>query len=145
MNKQKFVPVLAEFGFNLKTKAFNSYLSNPEGGFTKFKNVLSQNLTPDRAEVYAMILLNSHLNGSYVKFGENRLPKTMGRAWDILSAVRTKSEIEHLTLGLVDTVKPVTVRRWSKALNAVKIKANMRDLSLAQIEALLGYKINLID
>jgi len=144
MFKQKFVPVLAEFGFNLKTKAFNSYLVNPTGGFADFKQALSKNLTPDKAEVYAMILLNSHLNGSYVKFGENRLPYTMGRAYDILNPRRTAAEIEMLTLGLIDTVKPVTVRRWSKALNAVKVKAETRDLSLAQIEVLLGYKINLI-
>ena len=65
-NLNKFVPVLAKYGFSLKTKAFKSYLTNPQGRLNDFKTQFKQfGLKDNTAEVYALMVLNYNLNGSY--------------------------------------------------------------------------------
>ena len=165
MNKIEFVPVLNDFGFNLKTKAFNSFLGNPKSGFYDFKKVLMTVLPENESEVYAMILFNSHLNGSYVNWGDARCQGRyitgMNRAYKILNPNLTQDERETLINGLKDVVQVKTVRRWAGAFKAVMNKINeieiqkdkvqksqavseIKDLTLKQIEEMLGYKIRLI-
>jgi len=179
MNKNEFVPVLKDFGFNLKTKAFNSLLSNPKSKFYDYKNVLMMALPEAESEVYAMILFNSHLNGSYVNWGDATYNGSyitgMSRAEKILNPNLSQAQIEHLISGLKDIVQVKTVRRWAGAFKAVMNKkseikiaesqalflakiteecnsesqavsvvSEIKDLTLKQIEKMLGFKVRLI-
>ena len=65
-NLDKFVPVLEKYGFSLKTKAFNSYIKNPNtNSFVELvKTIEDFGYYTEYAEVYAIMLLNYKLNGS---------------------------------------------------------------------------------
>jgi hypothetical protein len=178
MSKQKIETALKPFGFSLKTKAFNSLVFNPKSRFPEFFGVLSQHLSADKAEVYALILLNSNLNGSYVNWGinSNSLPYNRGRAERILFYGLSQADVKSLIEGLLDVIQPKTFRRWAAALKAVNdtlleiksqalldklaIKAEAdvlalksesqalstetKELTLKEIESLLGFKVKII-
>jgi hypothetical protein len=179
MSKNEFIPVLASFGFSLKTKAFNSILSNPKSDYEKYVKVLSTVLTKDEAEVYGVILFNSHLNGSYVNWGfnSNSVPHRIGKAERILFSGLSQADREVLIKGLIDVIQVKTFRRWALALKAVKNKQEWiksqallfelatkaeadglrlksvesqalstepKELTLKEIESLLGFKVKII-
>ena len=168
MNRIEADAVLKNFNFSLKTKAFNSILFNAEKSkYNRYVTLLEKVLSKDEAEVYGIILLNSGLNNSFVNWGPGTqdIIGSMGRAERILDKRLTDSEIGDLINGLLYIVQQKTYDRWASALKAVKAKkieiaeaaefskflvesqalsTEIKDLTLAEIENILGYKVRII-
>jgi hypothetical protein len=165
-NLNKFVPVLAKYGFSLKTKAFKSYLTAPQGRLNDFKTQFKQfGLKDNTAEVYALMVLNYNLNGS--------TSKAFFRANNLINTYYSFDKRKNMFTDYVESVQNKTFKRWADCLAEIKlveaeliesvklpeqvkpaaIKLNVNPvvnpeftaiLTLKQIEALLGYKVQLI-
>ena len=165
-NLNKFVPVLAKYGFSLKTKAFKSYLTRPNGRLNDFKTQFKQfGLKDNTAEVYALMVMNYNLNGSTSNsfFRANRLINTFypydkrkNMFTDYVESVQNKTfkrwadclaEIKLVEAELVESVKlpeqvkPAEIKSYVDPVINPEFTAV---LTLKQIETILGYKVQLI-
>ncbi len=160
-NLNKFVPVLEKYGFSLKTKAFKSYLTKPDGRLNDFKTEFKEfGLKNNNPEVYALMVLNYNLNGSY--------SKAFFRANDLINTYYSYDKRKNMFRDYVESVQNKTFKRWADCLAEIKLveaelikadkeseqvkpvatKLNVelttKELTLKQIEALLGFKVKLI-
>jgi hypothetical protein len=150
MNLANYENALSEVGFNLKTKALKSIIKNN----TKTFDLLKVNLTsfgePDAsANVWAAMLLNYHLNGSTPNLGG-----IIGNKAYVLINERTDADKRARAFDYFkSTVAPKTFNRWATALAIIERVAkdekqapqdDVKDLTLAEIQALLGYKIRIV-
>ena len=168
-NLNKFVPVLAKYGFSLKTKAFKSYLTRPNGRLNDFKSEFKKfGLKDNTAEVYALMVLNYNLNGSYSTafFRANHLintyysfDKRKNMFTDYVESVQNKTfkrwadclaEIKLVEAELIESVKlpdnnkPDEIKSYVEGINPVVNPEFTAILTLKQIETILGYKVQLI-
>lgn len=154
--KAEILVALQRHGFNFKTKAFRSYV-NDRKTFNKFFNAIwSIGLSVHDTKVYALIMCNSYLNGSTIKLGRH-----LNKAYPFLCAnIEGRKEMFSYWMN---SLKPETFKRWEAALRDVDQINNpgafpkpvseyvpaaspvlYHEMTLAQIEIELGYKIKLI-
>ena len=166
--KTEILVALQRHGFDFKTKAFRSYVNCTETFPNFFDALWSIGLSVHEAKVYALIMSNSHLNGSTIKLGRH-----IYRAYPFLRAdIEARKEMFRYWMK---SLRPSTVKRWEAALRdidqirnpgafpkpvseyvpeaspadapAMVVTASpvlYREMTLAQIEIELGYKIKLI-
>jgi len=150
MNLANYENALSEVGFNLKTKALKVIIKNNTKTFDLYKINLTSFGEPDSsAEVWAAMLLNYHLNGSRPNFGGILSPQTYLLTNEGITADKREQAFEHFK----STVAPKTFNRWAKALKIIErvakdekhaVEDDVKDLTLAEIQALLGYKIRIV-
>jgi hypothetical protein len=150
MNLANYENALSEVGFNLKTKALKSIIKNNTKTFNLYKiNLTSFGETDASANVWAAMLLNYHLNGSRPNLGsiiDNRAYALINERTDADKRARAFNYFKS-------TVAPKTFNRWATALAIIERVAkdekqapqdDVKDLTLAEIQALLGYKIRIV-
>ena len=150
MNLANYENALSEVGFNLKTKALKSIITNNTKTFDLYKVNLTSFGEPDAsADVWAVMLLNYHLNGSSPNFGRILAPKPYLLTNEGITADKREQAFDYFK----STVAPKTFNRWAKALEIIERVAkdekqtvydDVKDLTLAEIQALLGYKIRIV-
>lgn len=149
-NLNAYAVALAPLNFNLKTKALAAFIK----GNTKTFDLLKVNLTsfgePDAsADVWALMLLNYHLNGSSPNFNNMLMHRADRLTNESVCADKRQTAFEYFK----STVAPRTYNRWANALVTIKTVAerekqapqdDVKDLTLAEIEKLLGYKVRIV-
>ena len=150
MNLANYENALSEVGFNLKTKALKSIIKNNTKAFDLYKvNLTSFGETDANANVWAAMLLNYHYNGSKPNFGGILMSKTYMLTNERIDDIKRKSAFDYFK----STVAPKTFNRWAKALEIIErvakdekqtVYEDVKDLTLAEIQALLGYKIRIV-
>jgi hypothetical protein len=149
-NLNAYAVALAPLNFNLKTKALAAFIK----GNTKTFDLLKVNLTsfgePDAsADVWALMLLNYHLNGSSPNFNNMLMHRADRLTNESITADKRQAAFDYFK----STVAPRTYNRWANALATIKTVAerekhapqdDVKDLTLAQIEKLLGYKVRIV-
>ena len=107
---------LAPLGFNLKTKALYSVYRGNLKGYNKLVNTLiSLGENSDDAKVWAVMLLNYKLNGSYPNLGQG----LFSRVWALEDTCYPLEKRVNGYNNFKNSVKPKTYNRWFKALNVV--------------------------
>ena len=150
MNLANYENALNEVGFNLKTKALKTIIKNNTKTFNLYKvNLTSFGETDANANVWAAMLLNYHLNGSRVNFGRILTPQAAVLITQFYEHDIRKSAFNYFK----STVAPKTFNRWAKALEIIervakdekqKAQDDVKDLTLAEIQTFLGYKIRIV-
>jgi hypothetical protein len=161
-NLNKYVNVLENNNFSLKTKALASYLKGNRKVIDEFKDVIiSFGLVSDAdAEVWAVMITNYRLNGSSMNFGPTG---RMGKSgWGLIHLFYDFDSRREWFRYYTTTVAPRTFNRWAKVLNELKEaeiyfaqeakfaeveagnKLQITDLTLAEIEKMLGFKVRII-
>ena len=150
MNLANYENALSEVGFNLKTKALKSIITNNTKTFDLYKvNLTSFGETDANATVWAAMLLNYHKNGSTPNFGRILSPKPYLLTNEKIDYDKREQAFNYFK----STVAPKTFNRWAKALEIIERVAkdekqtvydDVKDLTLAEIQALLGYKIRIV-
>jgi hypothetical protein len=150
MNLANYENALSEVGFNLKTKALKSIIKNNTKTFDLYKINLTSFGEPDEsANAWAAMLLNYHLNGSRPNFGGI----LSSQAYVLTNEKTDADKRERAFNYFKSTVAPRTFNRWAKALAIIERVAkdekqapqdDVKDLTLAEIQALLGYKIRIV-
>ena len=162
-NLEKYVPILKENNFGLNTKALVNYLKGKSIMIAEFRDVIvSFNLVSEAdAEVWAVMITNYNLNGSTLNLGRRRI---FHRAYSLLNTHYTFEERKEGFSYYLTTVAPKTFNRWAKVLKELKEAQTyfaeeerkcaelaltyqqklIKDLTLAEIEILLGFKVRII-
>ena len=151
MNLSNYENALSEIGFNLKTKALKAIIKNNTKAFDLYKvNLTSFGETDASANVWAAMLLNYHYNGSKPNFGGILMSKTYMLTNEKIDDTKRTAAFDYFK----STVAPKTFNRWAKALEIIERVAkdekhtvqsdDVKDLTLAEIQALLGYKIRIV-
>jgi hypothetical protein len=95
------------------------------------------------------MLLNYHYNGSRPNFGGILMSKTYMLTNEKIDDTKRTAAFNYFK----STVAPKTFNRWAKALEIIERVAkdekhtvydDVTDLTLAEIQALLGYKIRIV-
>ena len=147
MSLTAYEVALAPIGFSLKTKALASLIK----GNTKKFDLLRVNLTSfgepeSTADVWAVMLLNYQLNGSKPNFNGVIRSCSFTLTEERYSADARAKAFEYFK----STVAPRTFNRWKEALVIIKQVAEaqsapaVRDLTLSEIQNLLGYKVRIV-
>ncbi len=173
IKKEKFQPTLQKFGFDLNTKCFMSYIYNKKSSFSLYEKAIRElDYSPRQAKVYALMLLNYHLNGSTVNWGcpiDRSKPwySRTNKAHSLLGADKAQRDV--LMKNWVSRIKPLTFAKYDacvceldknlidfqkelaaeKAVKVVtqhakKVNPYFAELTLSEIEQILGYKVKLL-